>query len=71
MLIFVQVANLIMRLEFDRAATERALELERSRVKSLMLKIDGMAQRRLAQLPEVVQKGEAYFAKSAIEIMKA
>ena len=47
-----------MRLENDRAATERALELERSRVKSLMLKIDDLAQRRLTQLPELVQKGK-------------
>ena len=54
----VQVANLIMRLESDRAATHRALELERGRVKSLMFKIDNLAQRRISQLPEVVQKGE-------------
>ena len=47
-----------MRLEKDRAATERALELERGRVTSLMSKIDNLAQRRLLQLPEVVQKGE-------------
>nr|CAB3228302.1 coiled-coil domain-containing protein 178-like [Phallusia mammillata] len=54
--VFNQVAELLQRLEDDRIATLKALEIERNRFKNLSWKIDMMSQRRIVQLPMAVQK---------------
>ncbi|XP_052254970.1 coiled-coil domain-containing protein 178-like [Dreissena polymorpha] len=51
-----EVMTLLARLENDRLETEKALERERDRVVRLASKIDYLCQRRLKELPEVVQK---------------
>lgn len=52
-----EVMTLLARLENDRQETEKALEREKERVLRLGAKIDYHCQRRMKELPEVVQKG--------------
>lgn len=52
-----EVMTLLARLENDRQETEKSLEREKERVLRLGAKIDYHCQRRMKELPEVVQKG--------------
>lgn len=53
-----EVLTLLARLENDRQETENALQREKERVVRLGAKIDSHCQRRMKELPAVVQKGE-------------
>ena len=52
-----EVTTLLARLENDRQETEKMLDHEKERVLRLGAKIDYHCQRRMKELPEVVQKG--------------
>ena len=49
--------TLLARLENDRQETDMAHEREKERVQRLANKIDSHCQRRITELPEVVQRG--------------
>lgn len=53
-----EVVTLLARLENDRQETEIAHQREKERVVRLANKIDSHCQRRITELPAVVQKGK-------------
>lgn len=55
-----EVMTLLARLENDRQETEKKLDHEKERVLRLGAKIDYHCQRRMKELPEVVQKGRHF-----------
>ena len=52
-----EILTLLARLEDDRQETDIAYEREKERVIRLANKIDSHCQRRITELPAVVQKG--------------
>ena len=54
-----EVMTLLARLENDRQETDAAHEREKERVMRLSNKINSLCQRRITELPTVVQKGMA------------
>ena len=61
-----EIMTLLARLENNRQETEAAYEREKERVIRLANKIDSHCQRRITELPAVVQKGMHIFSLGAL-----